>query len=70
MVVGTVSVTGLAYLDAVQRINDKQRQIDDLNVKITQQDATIEKLSTSVSEVASEIGALEVRDCINKMLSL
>ena len=61
MVVGTVSVTGLAYLDAVSKIDDKQDQIDDLNVLITQQDETIEKLSTTVSEVASEIGGITVK---------
>ena len=60
MVVGTVSVTGLAYLDAVSKIDDKQDQIDDLNVLITQQDETIEKLSTTVTEVASEIGGITV----------
>ena len=58
---GTVSVTGLAYLDAVSKIDDKQDQIDDLNVLITQQDETIEKLSTTVSEVASEIGGITVK---------
>ena len=61
MVVGTVSVTGLAYLDAVSKIDDKQDQIDDLNVLITKQDETIEKLSTTVSEVASEIGGITVK---------
>ena len=61
MVVGTVSVTGLAYLDLVSKIDDKQDQIDDLNVMITQQDETIEKLSTTVTEVASEIGGITVK---------
>ena len=61
MVIGTVSVTALAYLDTSRRIDEKQDQIDGINAKISAQDKTIESLAASVSTLAGSIGAIEVR---------
>ena len=60
VVVGLVSVTGLAYFDTTRRIYDKQEQIDELTRRISNQDKTIEALASEVSEVASKIGDIEV----------
>ena len=48
----------------MRRIDDKQKSIDDINLKLTKQGDQIEDLSSTVSEVASSIGAIEVSFCI------
>jgi uncharacterized coiled-coil protein SlyX len=74
VVVGTVSVTGLAYLDATRKINDKQLQIDQINQQIAKQDktiatfssqlakqdATIATFSSALSTLATSVAAVEV----------
>ena len=60
MVVGTVSVTGLAYLDTTRKIDDQQTQIDELNSQITSLEQTIEDLRKSFSELSGSIQGIEV----------
>ena len=64
VVIGTISVTALAYLDLDRKIDHKQDQIDDINTRISAQDKLIESLSASVSALSNSIGAIEVRKYI------
>ena len=52
VVVGTLSVTGLAYLDLRSQINEKQSQLNDINTKMAAQDDMIATLTSSVSALS------------------
>ncbi len=55
-----VSVTGLAYLDATRRIDEKQKEIDKLRAEILTLSDEITMLSTVVSSVAGSLDGIEV----------
>ena len=58
--VALVSVTGLAYLDATRRIDEKQKEIDKLRAEILTLSDEITMLSTVVSSVAGSLDGIEV----------
>ena len=60
MVVGTVSVTGLAYLDTTRKIENQQTQINELNAQIASFDETITSLKTSLDQLSGSIQGIEV----------
>ena len=60
VVVGTVSVTGLAYLDTTRKIEDQQTQINELNAQIASFDETIATLKTSLDQLSGSIQGIEV----------
>ena len=64
VVIGTISVTALAYLDLDRKIDHKQDQIDDINTRISAQDDLIESLAASVSALSNSIGAIEVKNIL------
>ena len=59
MVVGTVSVTGLAYLDTTRKIENQQTQINELNAQIASFDETITSLKTSLDQLSGSIQGIE-----------
>ena len=52
VVVGTLSVTALAYLDLRSQINEKQSQLNNINTKMAAQDDKIATLTSSVSALS------------------
>ena len=60
VVVGTISVTGLAYLDTTRKIENQQTQINELNAQIASFDDTIATLQTSLSELSGSLQGIEV----------
>ena len=60
VVVGTVSVTGLAYLDTTRKIENQQTQINELNAQIASFDETITSLKTSLDQLSGSIQGIEV----------
>ena len=43
----SLGATGVAYMDAVQKTNDKQTQIDTLSKKVTSLESSVSTLSVS-----------------------